>query len=277
MATLLLASVASAEIPQVVEVDLVFPRNETYTPTPYFPVVFGIQNAELAQHLRLQIDVSLWNDSDTFSSSSKLYTEDLIAANFSSAEPYFAYSFTYNRFEVEGRWRIHWNLYYSSCLEDEDGIHRGKTKSNASDAQITYFTIKNDGRPIDLVAITADDKTCPPEQGTIIEVTTETVKVAELVPTPFQPNFETCAVVATTNPTPTPNPCLVKVDAAAAASIATSLWLHRCNNVNMTDDPTDCPPDSLSGRRNNAAQQLAAVSVVVVLTAAMGAFGFLSL
>lgn len=33
----------------VLEVDLVFPHNDTYAPTEWFPIVFAFQNAELAQ------------------------------------------------------------------------------------------------------------------------------------------------------------------------------------------------------------------------------------
>ncbi|THC87758.1 hypothetical protein EYZ11_012793 [Aspergillus tanneri] len=39
----------------VLEVDLVFPRNETYAPTDYFPVVFALQNAERARYLKSQL------------------------------------------------------------------------------------------------------------------------------------------------------------------------------------------------------------------------------
>lgn len=33
------------------EIGVVFPRNETYAPTDNFPIVFALQNAELAKHL----------------------------------------------------------------------------------------------------------------------------------------------------------------------------------------------------------------------------------
>ncbi|KAK4155344.1 hypothetical protein C8A00DRAFT_13646 [Chaetomidium leptoderma] len=36
----------------VLEVDLVFPRNETYAPPTYMPVIFAFRNPELARHVR---------------------------------------------------------------------------------------------------------------------------------------------------------------------------------------------------------------------------------
>ena len=35
----------------VVEVDLIFPRNETYAPTAYLPIIFAFQNSHLAPFL----------------------------------------------------------------------------------------------------------------------------------------------------------------------------------------------------------------------------------
>ncbi|KAA8649670.1 uncharacterized protein ATNIH1004_002341 [Aspergillus tanneri] len=46
----------------VLEVDLVFPRNETYAPTDYFPVVFALQNAERARYLKSQLKLQRHQD-----------------------------------------------------------------------------------------------------------------------------------------------------------------------------------------------------------------------
>lgn len=49
----LLGAVGAGAItfPATVEVDLVFPRNDTYTPAALIPIVFAIQNAQLAASL----------------------------------------------------------------------------------------------------------------------------------------------------------------------------------------------------------------------------------
>ena len=46
----------------ILEVDLLFPRNETYAPTNRFPVVFAFQNSKRARYLNPQISYILWNE-----------------------------------------------------------------------------------------------------------------------------------------------------------------------------------------------------------------------
>ncbi|KAF3805792.1 hypothetical protein GCG54_00005156 [Colletotrichum gloeosporioides] len=45
------AAVAVAANSGIVEVDLVFPRNDTYAPTAWFPIVFAVRNSSLAQRI----------------------------------------------------------------------------------------------------------------------------------------------------------------------------------------------------------------------------------
>ncbi|KAI9376020.1 hypothetical protein BJX61DRAFT_539186 [Aspergillus egyptiacus] len=56
----------AAQYPQDVELDLVFPRNDTYTPLKYFPIVLGLQNAQAAWPQHFGIKWTLWriHDSD---------------------------------------------------------------------------------------------------------------------------------------------------------------------------------------------------------------------
>lgn len=44
----------------VFEVDTLFPRNETYTPQPLMPIVFGVQNPQLAKSLEVYMTWDLW-------------------------------------------------------------------------------------------------------------------------------------------------------------------------------------------------------------------------
>ena len=63
-AILCLATVARAAA-GVVEIDVVFPRNnQTYAPTSHFPIVFAVQNPDLARHLDPFINSFIHNGSD---------------------------------------------------------------------------------------------------------------------------------------------------------------------------------------------------------------------
>lgn len=47
--------VAAQEFPAKVQVDLIFPKNETYTPTGHFPIVFAVKNFPLAAPLAFDV------------------------------------------------------------------------------------------------------------------------------------------------------------------------------------------------------------------------------
>lgn len=88
-----------------VEVDLIFPRNDTYSPTYDFPVVFAVQNSQHAEllniHLRYQIS---WGD---FRNNYTDWWTDLMWANWSSADPYFTFAF-FNRNRTDFWHRMRW-------------------------------------------------------------------------------------------------------------------------------------------------------------------------
>ncbi|KAH6617545.1 hypothetical protein F5144DRAFT_624221 [Chaetomium tenue] len=166
-----LAAVVSAANGGVLEVDVVFPRNETYAPTDSFPIIFG-------------------------------------------------------------------------SIRSVD------------------FTISSGGQPVDLVAATANTKTCPEELGTTIKVTGKHRSVSSTA----WSGGDTCAVLDISSPTPTPSPCAIKIGSATAASISAS-WTARVCNV--TFPPDYCPP------KEDSASRRLAVAGVASLAAAFGAFGFL--
>lgn len=51
----LIAPATTQEFPAKVQVDLIFPKNETYAPTGYFPVVYAIRNFQVAEPLGLDL------------------------------------------------------------------------------------------------------------------------------------------------------------------------------------------------------------------------------
>ncbi|KAL2016191.1 hypothetical protein VTK56DRAFT_4080 [Thermocarpiscus australiensis] len=57
------AQVGAATFPVTVEVDLIFPRNDTYGPSPLFPIVFAFQNAALAPSIDPAFDLEVWDNS----------------------------------------------------------------------------------------------------------------------------------------------------------------------------------------------------------------------
>ena len=247
----------------VLEVDLVFPRNETYAPTAYVPIIFALRNgnADLGQNLRPSINYNLRNITDPINWTVPAHiSHELASANSSSYEPYFVHNF-FSSFATEGRWELFWWVTWLSCDEDKDDLEPSFMTN--SENRVIEFTIKNDGQVVDIVAATANDKTCPAELGLAINVTDTTMEISRRWNRPAG----TCAVLAS-SPTPTPDPCLVKISSAVVASMSASWTARICNIMLSLDPPDNCPKD-------NAGPQRLAVAGVACLAVAFGAFGFL--
>jgi hypothetical protein len=151
----------------ILEVDLVFPRNETYAPTESFPVVFAFQNPERARYLNPHISYSIWNLDEDNGTVTRYH--DFRSANWTGNGPYLAHEFF--TLSNEGRWRVRWTLTWQSCNEYafENHLNVADMIRNTS-TWSTWFTIQSSAPNVDLVAATAN-KTCPGEYGVTIDVT----------------------------------------------------------------------------------------------------------
>jgi hypothetical protein len=253
----------------VLEIDVVFPRNETYAPSRWFPVVFAFRNAQLAQHLRPRIVWSIRNASNLLQTAPEGRSHDLSETNWTSQEPYFVYHFA-DLEAYEGRGQLFWWANWVSC--DLSGSEPAfKVNVTEPSQRSLEFTIKSGGQAVDLVAATANnDATCA-QPGVAINVTDETRWVSDVHLEAQGYGDLTCAVLASSTPTPTANPCQVEINSAAAASMWASLTARRCQSrgANDTLAGLDCPTD-------NGAERLA-VAGVACLAAALGALGYLLL
>ena len=248
----------------VLEVDLVFPRNETYAPpTDSIPVVFAFQNAAFAQYLNHKISYTVRNQSDLAGNPILSFNHDLRWANWSSHEPYLVAAF-HEILKTEGRWRLTWSVNWQSCEEDSfPALGSGRGLIGNDSTWSVDFAVEKGAQTVDLVAATANDKTCPAELGVAINVTGKTVKV------PSSANWsggDTCAVVASSSPTPTANPCRVKIDSTAASSLSASWTAELCGSLN--------PPASCPSKNAAAGTQRLAVAGAACLGVTLGALGF---
>ncbi|KAK1713821.1 hypothetical protein CaCOL14_001409 [Colletotrichum acutatum] len=249
------AAVAASDQSSVVEIDLVFPRNETYAPTPLVPIIFGFQNSHLAPGLALKIGFSIWNYNNK-SDSVKTTEYDVRFANFSSSDPYYEYR-GFVMFNVEGTWQIRYTVSWFSCTEDSFEYPYEIPSNNTSNAII--FTTKNGGQSVDLVAAT-NEQDCSSDAGVAISVT-DTLNSTGISK---WPGSGTCAVVASS--TVTPNPCQIKMTESEASSISATVTARACEAQNP---PIECPLGNDGDE--NAADHGLGVGGVVCLAAALGA------
>ncbi|KAF1952162.1 hypothetical protein CC80DRAFT_495497 [Byssothecium circinans] len=258
---LVIYAIGTAAVPTsgVVEIDLVFPRNETYAPMEVMPIVFAIQNPELARVLNpISIGFTIRDQNDLLGPRGVTDNYDLRWKNFSTNDPYFVYR-GYKKFNTEGSWGMTWKWRWDSGTEDSVAQAsrdiQPKPLINNHTVLSTYFTIKNSAQGMDLVAA-SNNKTCPGDFGVAINVT-NTLNFTP--PAKYWYGGDKCAVMASSFPTP--NLYRVKIDSAAASSIYVSATPG--SNWIITPKPRE---------GGNAAQQLAVGEIACLATA----FGFLS-
>jgi hypothetical protein len=208
----------------VVEVDLIFPRNETYAPTANLPIIFAFQNSHLAPFLNplIQINTQLVqsaNDSTPSNPIDSEYLYQLQWANFTTNNTYFAYP-TYQRrtfnfeIETEGIWELTWILIWETCPDDG-----GNQLMVNRSAHTTTLTIGKGAQEVDLVSGTKD-KSCSGQEGVAINITH-----TSLVPNTAVWDGQGDMCASTASSVPKSDPCRVSIDPTAAASISCAVSL----------------------------------------------------
>lgn len=235
-----------ASFPSTVEFDLVFPRNETYAPSPLFPFIFAVQNPQLAAAL----NPSIWFQTfrtDDYDSTITSYEIDLSAANFSESNPYFTYKGTKAFHKTEGIWVIAWEAAAGNCSYGS-GVDGAIGFSVSRPGRSITFTIQKGGRQPDMVAATKED-VCGMNSTSsartfnltdVIDLTkVDAFSKLSIQGSPFK-GRDSCAVLSPSQPHPRANPCAVKVSSDMAVSISAKLTASACNG-----DPhpvVTCPP-----------------------------------
>ncbi|RAH40950.1 uncharacterized protein BO95DRAFT_436258 [Aspergillus brunneoviolaceus CBS 621.78] len=111
-------------IAHAVEVGLIFPLNETYSPADWLPIVFAVQSPQDAELLNLRISYSLRHGNDANNSTTPL-THDLRWANLSSStDPNVAYHYL-PTLSSTGYWSVDWWLRWESCDEEATAKNDG--------------------------------------------------------------------------------------------------------------------------------------------------------
>lgn len=257
LSVLFSAIVAAADIPDLLDIGVVFPReNETYEPTGDFPILFGFQNAEKAAKLNLEIRYFIRNgtgrEHTTFGFSNFSLTDaDL------STEPYVVPY--WDKVDTEGHFQVFASVYWSVCDESDAEVTMGRNSSTFS----VHFDMKRGAQKIDIPTLTAAKDTCSERAGIVLDVTGETRRIPD--------SDEVCPVIATPSPTATANPCRVEIGTAAAASMtdAQKAWRHAWRCRSEDPPPSDCPKDE-----DHSSKQFV-VAGVATLAAALGVVGFL--
>ncbi|KAJ2980098.1 hypothetical protein NQ176_g2846 [Zarea fungicola] len=260
-------SLKNISLSGTVEFDLIFPKNgDVYEPTAMMPLVWAIQNANLAATLDAIISITLNGG----------YADDLqlhlTPANLTGRDVYYAYTYS-DKFNVEGSFDINWYLYFKNenCSR---GIYYDDVDSDFHGFADISLSTKHGAPLADIMAAQASN--CSNTQNVSFNITgTEYLNVFRRSEHGIDVNSTAnkCALLSPTPPAlDAGKPCNVKVDAAAAASITASLQtavLHdQCTDFFGLPNPSCPSKNAAEGLRSQSWRKISAL-VFLAAAAAM--------
>lgn len=233
----------------IFEVDLLFPRNETYTPQALMPVVFALQNPTLARPLEAFIDWQLWEGNNQ--SSPGAVTDggfQLYLDNLSYSDPLYVTRFPNTLPYPEGSWTLAWSLHVYNCTAPPQRVNDTNAIQHNSS---TVFTVSSSGQAPDLVAATSADK-CGSAEAYAFNMTSSSEK---------------CDYPGgLLGPSPTTNPCAASIDAAAASSISAAATASACSELERPLNPNVTCPTGKSSASSHAAVASTLLPLMAMLT-----------
>ncbi|GKZ72969.1 hypothetical protein AnigIFM60653_002041 [Aspergillus niger] len=225
----------------IFEVDLISPRNETYTPQALMPIVFALQNPYLSPDLVAYITWDLLEGNNwTSPGSINGGILENLWSNRWARDLHFLTRFVDTLSYPEGFWNFTWTLHISNCSQNDSDPQYLKIHKDV------VFTVSQSGQAPSLQAATSSD-TCGIQSSEALNVTSL---------------GDVCGFLG---PSPTTNPCAATVNASAASSISAAATAWACAPEERSAYPNvTCPTPS--SKSNTAGQHgMAAASTLLTL------------
>ncbi|CAK7207077.1 hypothetical protein SEUCBS139899_009885 [Sporothrix eucalyptigena] len=218
--------------PQTVEVDVVFPRNETYAPAAVFPVVFAFQNPALVPSLDPGFQLELWQNI-AHNNSLALPDIDLGGVNFTnSTGPLYVYTYALNinttnaGADASTQYNLAWSFSAGNCSASTTDSTEAASFGGGFVFNNVIFTIAKEGGVAPSINTTDADSSCKDLSYLAFNLT-GTLTVPD--PTRQWDGHASCAEFSDTMPTPASgNPCAATADASVAASILAGATSSAC-------------------------------------------------
>jgi hypothetical protein len=239
---------AASDTSGVLEVDLVFPRNETYASSAQMPIVFAIQNPHLAAPLNMNVSYFIVPYRDYMNA--ELSPLFLSSTNSSDSDPYFLYNKT-DSASTEGTWELFWSVDYGYC---KGSSGEPLFYTNNSTISSVVFTTKNGAAKPDLAAATKNG-TC----ATGVAAWNVTGELDAEASAKW--SSDKCAVISKKSPWATVDPCAVKFDSATASKISAALNIS--TDGKDSADGKDSSNEKGSDEKDPAADNAGAVHLPI--------------
>ena len=228
----------------VLEVDLLFPGNSTYTPQALMPIVFAVQNPTLVPFFDVSIGWQLWEGNNQSSLGSIVGgIENFV--NSTPPNPLLVTRIVNTMAYPDGVWTLAWSVSFLNCTPPETKS-QGLLQLNSA----TTFTVSASGQAPDLVDATSAQM-CGTTNGIALNATS------------FGDN---CGVLAPQNATATP--CAATINSAAASSIYAEATETACSNpqARQQNPNVTCPTSTGTPSASpGATDRIAAASTLLML------------
>ena len=153
------------------KIDLIFPRNETYNPSPMFPIIFSYGNPEMIPLFEPIISYTVWNPSN-YNKSIHTELRDKPFVNRSSSNPHIEFDYYSYPFNTEGTWELSVHLRWANCYvqspRERDLDERVRMRRNFTTLGTVVFTTKGPLKQVDLADAT-NNETCSNPIGLSID------------------------------------------------------------------------------------------------------------
>lgn len=240
------------------EIDFLFPRNETYAPHALMPLVIALQKPSLALGVAsigwgiarggnstdpyfLYASGGVWEPGNT------LFEPNLTYA----VEPYFSYRAIDTLAYPEGLWTLYWTIYINNCSTPDHAVQKS--------GSVTFTTSKN-GKAPDLEAATAPGA-CRNVPGYAFDISSvhQNTTVHE---------YENkCGVLGPYKESDA-NPCGASINATAASSISAAMTYTACELFLPPNVTCPQPTHASSTSKSGAAVTAPGLYMVVAAAAA---------
>lgn len=258
-----LAADAAADLGQV---ELIFPQNTTYQPTPLIPVVFSVKNPKLINKLYPSLSFSVWRTG----SNSSVVKHDLPIRRLNPEnDTSFLYQGIADLASSAGELEISWALRWINCSRSSDGsdFDDANTPEDQDDFhRRTYWPRKTlsfsigsaDDQAVDLQTLDCHPDS-PEQQGFAFRAKDQNLEVPLGL---SADGVSSCVLLASPAPTVGPICQATSLGSDVASSISASMTKMECGQATPA---VTCPPDEESAGSSLASHYQASRSVGLLL------------
>jgi hypothetical protein len=235
----------------IVEIDLIFPQNNTYAPAAFMPVVLAVQNPHPARYLNMHVNwyVQQLVANENIQPEGTQATELIEGQDFNNNSIYFYTDAIAGIATMEASWEFGWRIETINCTAVEHYLATGGSYGNLTVPQYNtiIFSTKAGASSPNLVAASAEPACAANNQSFILDVTGQMNLTRPINETAgLHGGYTQCAALDTPSSTLTANPCVPTINASAASSISSAATFARCS-LNSTQTAISCPPKKTSG------------------------------